>query len=151
MVAVLPFARLQEPSPVADYHQHLFSPEAAALVSSTAPAGSPAFAGVSAADLIAHLDAAGLKRPPVLSSAHTRGAANRTVEDEYEHVKAENDWTSRQVAQYPDRLRAFLGFNPLKPYAMTELERCTRDPQLNRGLKLHFGNSDVDLDNRYKF
>jgi len=51
------------------------------------------------------------------------------------------------VAQYPDRLRAFCSFNPLKPYALEELARCSKDPQLHYGLKLHFGNSDVDLDN----
>ena len=44
-------------------------------------------------------------------------------------------------------MRAFCSFNPLKPYALEELERCSKDPQLHYGLKLHFGNSDVDLDN----
>ena len=29
---------------------------------------------------------------------------------------------------------------------MDELARCAQDKQLRRGLKLHFGNSDVDLD-----
>ena len=29
---------------------------------------------------------------------------------------------------------------------MAEIERCAKDPGLRRGLKLHFGNSDVDLD-----
>src|SRR6185503_3587678 len=31
--------------------------------------------------------------------------------------------------------------------ALTELARCSKDPQLRSGLKLHFGNSDVDFDN----
>ena len=30
---------------------------------------------------------------------------------------------------------------------MDELTRCSNNPQLRDGLKLHFGNSDVDLDN----
>src|SRR4029077_5861315 len=54
--------------------------------------------------------------PPTRSSANIRRAAalplayqfsnpNRPlVENEYEHVKPENDWTSRQVARFPDRL-----------------------------------------------
>lgn len=45
-------------------------------------------------------------------------------------------------------LIACLGFcsvNPLKPYALKEIARCAKD--LRTGLKLHFGNSDVDLDN----
>lgn len=84
----------------------------------------------------------------MLSVAYTWGKASRApVENEYEHVKAENDWTAQQVAQYPNRLRAFCSVNPLKPYALEELTRCANDPQLHYGLKLHFGNSDVDLDN----
>jgi predicted TIM-barrel fold metal-dependent hydrolase len=62
-------------------------------------------------------------------------------------VRSENDWTAQQVAQYPDRLRAFCSLNPLKAYALEELARCSKDAQLHYGLKLHFGNSDVDLDN----
>jgi predicted TIM-barrel fold metal-dependent hydrolase len=134
---------LQSDAPVIDYHQHLFSPAAAALVS-----GKPDSPGINARDLIALLDAAGIRRSLVLSMGYTWGKASRTpVENEYEHVKAENDWTAQQVAQYPDRLRAFCSFNPLKPYALEELARCSKDPQLHFGLKLHFGNSDVDLDN----
>ena len=84
----------------------------------------------------------------VLSVAYTWGKASRaTVDDEYNHVKAENDWTAQQVSQYSDRLRAFCSFNPLRPYAFDELTRCNNNPQLRYGLKLHFGNSDVDLDN----
>lgn len=130
-------------TPVIDYHQHLFSPAAAALVT-----GNPNSPGISARNLVALLDSAGIRRALVLSVAYTWGKASRApVENEYEHVKAENDWTAQQVAQYPDRLRAFCSFNPLKPYAIEELSRCSKDRQLYYGLKLHFGNSDVDLDN----
>jgi predicted TIM-barrel fold metal-dependent hydrolase len=128
-------------APVVDYHQHLFSPAAAALVTA-APGG-----GISARDVIALLDSAGIRRALVLSVAYTWASANRSVDNEYEKVKAENDWTSQQVAQYPDRLRGFCSFNPLKDYALDELTRCTKDPQLHFGLKLHFGNSDVDYHN----
>ena len=130
-------------TPVVDCHQHLFSPAAAALVS-----GNPQSPGISARTLIELLDAAGIKRALVLSMAYTWGKASRApVENEYEHVKAENDWTAQQVRQYPDRLRAFCSFNPLKTYALEELVRCNKTPELRYGLKLHFGNSDVDLDN----
>ncbi|MGH7463262.1 MAG: amidohydrolase family protein, partial [Longimicrobiales bacterium] len=44
-------------------------------------------------------------------------------------------------------LRAFCSFNPLKDYALEELGRCARDPNLKWGIKLHFGNSDVQVDN----
>src|SRR6185503_8436708 len=136
-------ARLFAQAPVVDYHQHLFSPAAAALVT-----GSPNARGLAASDLIALLDSAGVQRALVLSVAYTWGKASRVaIANEYEHVKSENDWTAQQVAQYPDRLHAFCSFNPLKPYSLEELARCSKDPQLHYGLKLHFGNSDVDLDN----
>ena len=134
------------PPPVIDYHQHLFSPAAGALVS-----GKPDSPGISARDLVALLDAAGIQRAVVLSMGYTWGKASRApVENEYQEVKAENDWTAQQVAQYPNRLRAFCSFNPLKAYALAELERCSKDPRLRSGLKLHFGNSDVDYDNAEK-
>jgi uncharacterized protein len=140
--SILP-ATLSVQTPSIDYHQHLFSPEAAALVT-----GNPSSPGIGARDLIALLDSAGVSRALVLSMAYPWGKASRApVEDEYNRVKAENDWTARQVAQYPGRLRAFCSFNPLKPYALEELARCSNSRQLRSGLKLHFGNSDVDLDN----
>jgi predicted TIM-barrel fold metal-dependent hydrolase len=142
VLATLP-ATQSAPAPVIDSHQHLFSPAAGALVT-----GNPNSPGISARNLIELLDAAGIQRALVLSMAYTWGKASRApVANEYEHVKAENDWTAQQVSQYPDRLRAFCSFNPLKPYALEELARCSKDPQLHYGLKLHFGNSDVDLDN----
>ena len=60
---------------------------------------------------------------------------------------AENDWTSAQVAKYPHRLLGFCSVNPLRPYALEEIARCAKDPNLRTGLKLHFGNSDVDVAN----
>jgi predicted TIM-barrel fold metal-dependent hydrolase len=140
--SILP-ATLAAQTPVIDHHQHLFSPGAAALVT-----GDPRSPGISARDVIALLDAAGIRRALVLSVAYTWGKASRaTIDDEYNHVEAENDWTAQQVSQYSDRLRAFCSFNPLRPYAIEELTRCNNNPQLRYGLKLHFGNSDVDLDN----
>jgi predicted TIM-barrel fold metal-dependent hydrolase len=130
-------------APVVDHHQHLFSPAAFSLVTDR-----PNSPGITARDVIALLDSAGIRHAVVLSMAYTWGKASRApVEDEYVHVKAENDWTAQQVAEFPERLRAFCSFNPLKPYALEELERCSKDPGLRHGLKLHFGNSDVDLDN----
>lgn len=142
VTALVP-AALSAQTPLIDYHQHLFSPAAAALVT-----GQPNSPGITAHDVVSLLDSAGIRRALVLSVAYTWGKASRApVENEYEHVRAENDWTAQQVAQYPDRLRAFCSFNPLKPYALEELARCSKDPQLRQGLKLHFGNSDVDFDN----
>lgn len=126
--------------PLVDFHQHLFHPDDTGL---SRDAGT-----VAAADLVKLLDAAGIQRAVVLSAAYQFGNPNRpAVENEYAKVRAENDWTAAQTAQFPDRLIAFCGFNPLKDYAIDELSRCASDPRLARGIKLHFGNSDVDLDN----
>jgi len=94
--------------------------------------------------LIAELDAAKIKRALVLSVAYWFGDPEIKVENEYAKVRAENDWTSQQVANYPDRLVGFCSFNPLKDYALEELDRCSKNPNL-KGLKLHFGNSHVDV------
>jgi uncharacterized protein len=148
-VLALPFWSAESQTrPLIDYHQHLFSPATVALISPkpTAASGTP-ITPISASDLVALLDAAGIRRALVLSVAYTWGSPNRSVENEYEKVKADNDWTSQQVAQFPDRLRGFCGVNPLRDYAFAELERCAKDPQLHYGLKLHFGNSVVDLHN----
>jgi predicted TIM-barrel fold metal-dependent hydrolase len=134
-------------APIADYHQHLFSPTIAALL---APAGAlkpNGPQGVSARDLVALLDSAGIRHALILSVAYMYGSPSRAFPDEYAKVRAENDWTAAQAAEYPDRLRALCSFNPLKDYALEELERCARDPNLKYGIKLHFGNSDVQLDN----
>jgi predicted TIM-barrel fold metal-dependent hydrolase len=97
--------------------------------------------------LIALLDEAGIRRAAVLSVAYWFGSPlGRPVEDEYAKVKTENDWTAAQVARFPDRLVAFCSVNPLKDYAIQELGRCARDLRA-KGLKLHFGNSGVDVRN----
>ncbi|HEX9172445.1 MAG TPA: amidohydrolase family protein [Telluria sp.] len=139
----VPAAWAARPAPMVDHHQHLLSQAYVALHASptnTLPT-------LSARELIANLDAAGIRRALVLSLAYSFGSPNRPLENEYAKVRAENDWTAAQVAQYPDRLRGFCGFNPLKDYALAELARCARIPQLRHGIKLHFGNSDVQLDN----
>jgi predicted TIM-barrel fold metal-dependent hydrolase len=126
--------------PLADYHQHLFHPADTSLGNESLT--------VTADDLVAYLDRAGIRRALILSVAYQFGNPNRTpVEHEYDKVRAENDWTAAQAARHPDRLRAFCGVNPLRDYAIQELRRCAQDPGLRHGIKLHFGNSDVDLDN----
>src|SRR5829696_4951787 len=88
-----------------------------------------------------------IRRAVFLSVAYMSGSPRRAITDEYGKVRAENDWTTAQAAEYPDRLIAFCGFNPLKDYALEELVRCARTRRLNRGIKLHLGNSDVQLEN----
>lgn len=138
--SLLLYGQPQEPvRPAVDHHQHLFSPAAGPV--------EPGLA-ITAADLIAQLDQAGIRGAAVFSVAYQFGNPNRpAVDHEYDKVKAENDRVAREVARYPDRLRGFCGLNPLKDYALAEIARCAKIPELHYGLKLHFGNSDVMLDN----
>jgi predicted TIM-barrel fold metal-dependent hydrolase len=128
-------------APVADHHQHLLSPATVALLDTT-----NSLQPITARDVVALLDSAGIRRALVLSVAYFYGSPGRSIADEHAKVRAENDWTAAQAAQYPKRLRAFCSFNPLTKYALDELARCARHPQLRHGIKLHFGNSDVQLE-----
>jgi predicted TIM-barrel fold metal-dependent hydrolase len=135
-------ARTQAPAvPVGDYHQHVFSEQDIALAG---PASG--LQPLDAKEVIALLDQAGIGKATLLSIAYMFGKPGREVDDELGRVRAENDWTAAQAARYPGRLLAFCSFNPLKDYALAELKRCAATPGMARGIKLHFGNSDVQLD-----
>src|SRR5688500_17327181 len=132
-------AQGQAPGPAADHHQHLFGPLTQSLAPTTPRLDSDG--------LLRLLDAVGIGRAVVLSTGYQFGNPNRPpVEDEYAKVRAENDWTSQQVARHRDRLIGFCSVNPLKDYAEDEIRRCAGELSLRTGLKLHFGNSDVQLD-----
>ncbi len=136
LIALLPTTAVAQP--VVDHHQHLFSPALADVIK-----GTP----ITAADLVRSLDEAGITRAVVLSTAYSFSNPARKVQNDAEFVRADNDWTAEQVARYPDRLIGFCGLNPLKDYALGELARCAKNPNLARGLKLHFGNSFVEYHN----
>lgn len=129
-------------TPRGDFHQHVFSDRIVALLGPDA-----GLVALPASDVIALLDDAGIRAAVLLSTAYMYGSPARQVEDEYARVRRENDWTAAQAAQFPGRLIAFCGFNPLKDYALVELNRCASIAGLRRGIKLHLGNSDVQLDN----
>ena len=94
-----PLAYAQD-APLADHHQHLCSPALAALIS-PAPPATP-ITPIAADDMIALLDAAGIKRAVVLSTAYIWEQGTRKVDNPAEKLRADNDWTSQQVAKYPD-------------------------------------------------
>jgi predicted TIM-barrel fold metal-dependent hydrolase len=136
LVAWFAFSQIVSAQALIDYHQHLLMP------TEESPQG------FKASDLVKLLDEAHISRALVLSMAYRYGNPNQSpIANEYAHVRAENDWVSEQVAQFPNRLRGLCGVDPLKSYALAEIARCAQDPNLHYGLKMHFGNSDVDLDN----
>ena len=143
LLAALPFAGAARAQtvPAGDYHQHVFSTADIAMLG---PASG--LVPLDADQLIPLLDAAGIKRAVLLSIAYMAGSPARKVDDEIAKVRSENDWTAAQAARHPGRLIAFCSFNPLKDYALAELERCAKTPGLDHGIKLHIGNSDVQLD-----
>ena len=123
--------------PAADHHQHVFSPPMAEFQK---------IKPITAANVIADLDAAGIGKAVLLSTAYSYGRPGREPQNEYEKVKEENDWVGAQAALFPNRLIGFCAFNPLKEYALEEIARCSKIPSLSRGIKMHFGNSDVQLE-----
>jgi predicted TIM-barrel fold metal-dependent hydrolase len=140
LTMLLPTVAGAQKLPTNDYHEHLLSPAVAKLIGEKRP--------FLARDLIAQMDTAGIRHAVILSLAYQFGNPNRPrVEDEFSMVRAENDWTAEQVRQYPSRLLGVCGVDPLRDYALAEIDRCSRNPYLKSALKLHFGNSDVDLDN----
>lgn len=138
------------PVPPADHHVHVWSPDARdAAIRIQEALGEEVIEEdemrpLSADDVIAGLDSAGIERGVLLSTAYFFGNPEIAPEDERAKVRAENDYVARQVAAHPDRLVAFFSVNPLADYALGEMERLA-DHEAFVGLKLHLGNSDVDL------
>jgi predicted TIM-barrel fold metal-dependent hydrolase len=130
-------AKAPAQAPRVDHHQHLLN--AGMVAQGQKP--------IDARVMIGMLDEAGIQRAVLLSNAFRYGNPSEAPQpDEYAQVIAENDWTAREAARYPKRLVALCSFNPLKSYAIDELNRCARDPRFGRGIKLQLGYSDVDLD-----
>jgi hypothetical protein len=64
---LLPNLARSQDAPRVDFHQHLFSPEAAAFVSPPPPG--ERFNPILAQDVVTRMDAAGIRRAVVLSTA----------------------------------------------------------------------------------
>jgi hypothetical protein len=84
---LLPSLTWAQKLPLNDYHEHLLSPSVARAIGQPKP--------FFAKDLIARMDSAGIRYAVVLSMAYQFGNPNRArMADEYQLVKAENDWTA---------------------------------------------------------
>lgn len=107
--------------------------------------GPTTYETVNAEQLIARHDEAGIRKAAVLSTAYWWGSPLQArVENELAMVREQNDWTVSEAKKFPERLYAFISFNPLKEYAVEELQRFAKHPNV-RGIKLHVGNSRVDM------
>jgi predicted TIM-barrel fold metal-dependent hydrolase len=125
----------QTAAPRVTYHQHLVSPPFAALINE------PILDG---AGMIRQLDEAGIEKAVVLSMGYTWSDERKRIYDPDRGTRDENDWTAAEVARFPHRLVGVCSVNPLRDSAVAELERCLALPGM-RGLKLHLGNSGVNL------
>jgi len=96
--------------------------------------------------LVTMLDAAHIKRAVVLSVGYWFDSPTRQLDRSVAAMQAENTWTAEQAARFPDRLVAFCSLNPVSDAAAETLRRCAADKRF-KGLKLHFANSRVDLQN----
>ena len=126
------------PVPVVDYHQHLVSPAFAVVLNVTTVRDGQA--------LVRELDSAGVRRAVVLSVGYSFADERKGLSDPDARTRAENDWTSAQVAGSNGRLIGFCSANPLREAALQELERCLARPGLT-GIKQHWGNAGVSLRN----
>jgi predicted TIM-barrel fold metal-dependent hydrolase len=136
-LAAVALAKAPVQAPRVDHHQHLLNPGMVARGQTP----------IDARVMIGMLDEAGIQRAVLLSNAFRYGNPSEPPQpDEYARVMAENDWTAREAARYPKRLTALCSFNPLKAYAIDELNRCARDARFGRAIKLQLGYADVDFD-----
>jgi predicted TIM-barrel fold metal-dependent hydrolase len=126
------------PAPSVDYHQHLISPAFAAVLNVTTLRDGQA--------LVRELDSAGIRRAVVLSVGYSFADERKGLSDPDARTRAENDWTSAQVAGSHGRLIGFCSANPLRAAALQELERCLALPGMI-GIKQHWGNAGVSLRN----
>jgi predicted TIM-barrel fold metal-dependent hydrolase len=134
--AATPAARPAESVvPQVDFHQHLVSQAFAPIVKRPERDGTA---------LLRELDTAGIQRAVVLSVGYSFADERKALPDPAGLTKAENDWTSAQVARTGGRLIGFCGANPLRPEALEELERCLALPGMV-GIKQHLGNAGVTL------
>jgi len=132
----LPAVALAAPPVPVDHHQHLLSPQMIAQGQHV----------IDADEVAKLLDAAGIRRAVLLSAGYIYSQPSRKLPDAYAKVRADNDWTAAQALRHADRFKAFCGINPLADWALEEIERCSRVPVLRDGIKLHFGNADVQLE-----
>jgi predicted TIM-barrel fold metal-dependent hydrolase len=133
-------------APAVDYHVHLMSP---ALVGDWKSLGVPFSRPDSvytsgAVPLAAARWALFVPMGHLYANAEFRDALRLSPEDEGARVRRENDYVAAAAARYPGRAAAACSVNPLRPYAIAELERC--HTSLGVGVvKVHAASAGLDL------
>lgn len=123
-----------------DHHTHVLTPRSAHWADVQGVSLKPR--GIE--DLLTTMRRDDVRRAAVLSTAYWFGHSTKKSPRSYEDLRVENDNIGRLVSNYPKRLVAFFGINPLAPTALSEIRRDAGSG-LFAGIKLHLTNSDVDL------
>jgi predicted TIM-barrel fold metal-dependent hydrolase len=144
----------QLPTVRVDHHVHVHSPAILAFLPAycespgrTAKCDPEFTKGLTAADLLHDMDAAGIRRARVMSTAYLAESPMMAtpVPDHAAIVRAANDFTVGLARQYPDRLEAYIGINPTTPTALPEIVRWRGNRHVS-GIKLHMANSRFDYE-----
>lgn len=141
------------PMPIVDHHMHIFSPEASRVLklicARVGPVKCPPEISKDAstgADVIAALDAAGIQRGVLLSTAYffsSPDVADLKLDIPRE-TRAENQFVVDQAHNQCRRLSVFVSVNPLAPGAVAEVRYWAHRGGV-AGLKLHLSNSGFDF------
>lgn len=118
-----------------DHHVHLMSPY---LIKYFKDVGIP-FSRPDAAysDIDTIIENSKTNQMNLISMAYLYGHPEfGKIENEYETVKAENDFVIKARERSPKNIKAFCGINPLKNYALEEVKRCHKTLKAD-GLKIH--------------
>ncbi|WP_313015545.1 amidohydrolase family protein [Brevundimonas sp.] len=138
-----------------DHHVHVHAPAILEILPAycrspgrTSPCDPAFLQPLTADDLLADMDEAGVQTAWVMSTAYLAESPMMTpaLADAAARVHAANAFTVAAAAAHPDRLVAFISVNPLASDALAEIASWKSQP-FAKGLKLHLTNSGVDLRN----
>ena len=147
---------LAEPTPLADHHIHIQSEVVTNLLGELKKSMPGAFEGLSddifqvrtGEAALRELDRAGIRQGVLLSAGYMFGFSGMSLQPEEvaRLMRAENQFNVDQALASNGRLVAMVGINPFLDNAMAELNYWSQQPGA-AGVKLHLGNSGLDLDN----
>jgi predicted TIM-barrel fold metal-dependent hydrolase len=125
----------QKKQEIYDNHVHLMSPQLIKIFKDVGIPFSKPDADYS--DFDAVVKRLGTNRMTLVSMAYLFGHPEfGKVENEYEAVKAENDYVIAARRNSPQNIKAYCGINPLKDYALKEVKRCHKKLKAD-GIKIH--------------
>lgn len=147
---------LAECTPGADHHIHIQSALVTGFMGEIRQAKPELFRGIpedvfrvrAGADALRELDRAGIRQGVLLSAGYMFGFSATPLEpaELAERMRAENRFNVDQALASNGRLVAMVGINPFLANAMEELGFWSKEPGA-AGVKLHLGNSGLDLGN----